>query len=52
MFYEGLLQRMERAGSAEALDRGDLAAFLLHSESQAGIDARAVDENSAGAARA
>ena len=30
MFYEGLLQRMERAGGAEAFDRGDLAAFVLN----------------------
>src|SRR3984957_14062428 len=51
MFDEGLLQGMQRAGSAEALDRGDLAAFILHSESEAGIDALAVDQDGAGATR-
>ena len=43
---------MERAGGAKALDRGDLAAFVLHGQSQAGIDAFAVDEDGARAAGA
>jgi hypothetical protein len=30
---------------------GDLAAFVLHGESETGIDALAVDQDSAGAAR-
>ena len=51
MLDERLLQGMERAGRAEALDRGNLAAFELHSEREAGIDALAVDEDGAGAAR-
>src|ERR1700723_1399579 len=51
MFDKRLLQRMERAGGAEALDGGDLAPFVLNGESEAGIDALAVDEDGAGAAR-
>ena len=41
---------MKRAGSAETLDRRNLAALILHGESEARIDALAIDENGAGAA--
>jgi hypothetical protein len=51
MFDERLLQGMKRAGDAEAFDRGDLAALILHGQSEAGIDALAVDQDGAGAAR-
>ncbi len=51
MFDKRLLQRMERAGGAEALDRCDLAAFVLHGQSEAGIDALTGDQDGAGAAR-
>ena len=52
MFDKRLLQRMERARGTKAFDRRNLAAFVLHSESQAGIDALAVDKNCTGPARA
>src|ERR1700722_13564733 len=45
VFDEGLLQGMERAGSAEALDRRNFAALILHGQSEAGIDPLAVDQN-------
>src|ERR1700722_920687 len=51
VFDERLLQRMKRARSAEPLDRGDLAAFILHGQSKTGIDPLAVDKDRAGPAR-
>ena len=42
---------MKLTRRAKALDRGDLAAFVLNGDSQAGIDALAIDQNSAGPAR-
>ena len=42
---------MERAGGAEALNRCDLAALVLHGQSEAGIDALTGDQDGAGAAR-
>src|ERR1700722_13255721 len=50
VFDERLLQGMQRAGSAEALDRGDLAALILNGQSEAGIDALAINQNGASAA--
>ena len=46
------LHRVQRLGRAEALDGGDVDAFLHHRERQAGVDAAAVDEHGAGAALA
>src|ERR1700722_3526748 len=51
VFDERLLQGMKRARGAEALDGGDLAAFVLNCQSEAGIDALAIDQDCAGAAR-
>src|ERR1700733_6457551 len=51
VFDERLLQGMKRARCAEVLDGRDLPALVLNGQSEAGIDALAVDQDSAGAAR-
>src|SRR5262245_35817288 len=48
--YEGVLQRMQRAGLGQALDRGDRAAAGLHAQHQAAGDRLAVEMDGARAA--
>ena len=52
MLDERLLQRVQAVAVRQALDRGDLAALVLHRQRQAGVDALAVDQHRAGAAGA
>jgi hypothetical protein len=47
---ESLLERMQRASGAEALDRGHLTPLILDGKRQAREDPLAVDENGAGPA--
>jgi len=49
---EGLLKGVEFAGFFEAFDGGDVATFVLHGESEAGVNALTVDEDGAGTAGA
>ena len=50
--HEGLLQRMQRATLAQALDRDDVRAIARYGERQAAVDSLAVDQDRAGAALA
>ena len=52
MLEKRLLHRMQFIALREPFDRGDLVAFVHDGESEAGIDAPAVDQDRAGAALA
>ena len=52
VLHKGLLQRMQRPRRTQPLDGGDFAAFVLHRQGEAAVDAFAVHQHGAGAARA
>jgi hypothetical protein len=51
-FYESGLKGMERVAISQSLNGGDLCSLVHDGESQAGIDASAIHENSARSAGA
>ena len=52
MFDKRLLDRMQTVGRRQALNRFDVASFILSCEGQAGVDALTVDQYGAGSASA